>query len=981
MPDSVLKMILDNSSVIEGLTENVELLQKIQMEAENGSAVTQEAFDAALEAIKQNSEQLEKNRKKASDSAKEATRLKRVNDALEGGYKKLTKSISVFGVDLDQVIGFLRTKQKATTTTTKNVSGLSRVFGVFGKVLKGLGIGLIITLLTSLSQLLQRNQKAIDAVNRIFGGFSAIVDVVADRLANFQGVLTGIGNFFGKIFRGQFRAAFSDLRNEVKSVVDEAVFEFNRAQELIRKTQELRDRSIELDLKRSAANKDLRELNLLIEDITASERDRTEAAIRFNDIETNLVKEQIQLQKEKLATLFAETEVTERVNELLDQAAQGVLTVDDLLGELGISNSTIKDVEEFRDEFLKLNELQERSFEVQVTNNNKLNAIRESARAAAKAQREEVERLNKEYQDLLKTINARVQQAELESLEGEERLQREKEIALEELRLLEEKARAAAQAARQEFVAEEQFAALRLAVEERTQEKISQLRIDNAKKVISEEEKRLLAQTELLSFSADAELNLEEFKAQERIRIQREALLKQREILAQEFGEESVQVLELDVQVRNLEAQDVANIEANLKRIRDEQLKAIQQEEALALKEVELLQVGSSEILTLEQEKQQQRLLIQLQALEKRREIVAEATGIDSFETREIDLTIQRLQQQIDAFDQIKLDPIQRFKQQFLEALRINEDDFAFLQEQTTAIFASIAEGVDANRERQLEENQQLIDSIEDRIEKTQELLEQELEDRENGLANNVEAVKKQLLEEQAERAKALQEREELEKKATQARIRRAIFEQGQNVLTGVSRVIAAESGKGILALITIGAAIAGIFAAMAKARAEVAKTKVPEFRTGGPLLQGLVIGPSHESRGVNVTDGRQLFNIEGGEYVNRKSVTDQFGTFLKGLNEGDSFAESLASLYQGGLAPSTHDVPGPSAANVKEASERQAIKDGTKEGLQELLGAFVDGNNILQKILEKPDYVSQPDGYIKISEDGNKRKRVHLES
>ena len=281
--------------------------------------------------------------------------------------------------------------QKAATITSNLLTGALKIFKI---ALISTGVGALVVALGSLVAWFSKTQEGIDFVNKALAGFSAGVDVIIDRLSTFGGALT-------KLFSGDFTGAFEDMEDAVRGVGDELQREINLAIELENQLQQIQKAEVNLDIRRSAANRRLKELNLIIEDLSKPYEERIKAAQEFQRIETELVDEEVANQKRRVAAMLGFAEVTEEVEEMIRKIGEEGVSLD----ALGLSKSTVEDAKEFQGEISKLFDLETASFERQVTNNNKLNTIvqqRNAAIAKINADRQkEIERLEKEEQKRL----------------------------------------------------------------------------------------------------------------------------------------------------------------------------------------------------------------------------------------------------------------------------------------------------------------------------------------------------------------------------------------------------------------------------------------------------------------------------------------------------------------------------------------------------------------------------------------------------
>ena len=251
--------------------------------------------------------------------------------------------------------------QKAAAIATNLGSAALKLFKI---ALVSTGIGAIVVILGSLVAMFTRTQKGIDMINQALAYLGAAVDAIVDRFAKFGGALASI--FSGDIAGGLkgMKTAFSGLGDEIQREVDLAV-------KLEKVLQEVKKAEINLDIRRAAANSRLKELKLLTDDTTRSTEARIESAQKYMKIERDLAAEEIKNQERRVADLLGFTEVTEEAREAIRKIGQEGVTLD----QLGISESTVEDMEAFKEEAVKLYDLQAQSFERQTEQQNKLNTL------------------------------------------------------------------------------------------------------------------------------------------------------------------------------------------------------------------------------------------------------------------------------------------------------------------------------------------------------------------------------------------------------------------------------------------------------------------------------------------------------------------------------------------------------------------------------------------------------------------------------
>lgn len=276
--------------------------------------------------------------------------------------------------------------QKAVAVSTNLTSAALRILKV---ALISTGIGAIVVLLGSLVAWFSKTQTGIDLVNKVLAGLSAGFDVIIDRVAKFGGALI-------KMLSGDWKGGLSDMKDSFSGIGDEIQREVNLALELERVLQRVEKAEINLDIRRAAANSRLKELKLLTDDTTKSTKERIEAGKEFAKLEQSLTAEEVANQEKRVAAMLGYAEVTDDVREKIRKIGQEGVSLD----QLGLSESTVDDMKEFRDEATKLFDLQAQSYERQTENQNKLNTLvdqqRKKEQQAAKERLEAAKRATDE---------------------------------------------------------------------------------------------------------------------------------------------------------------------------------------------------------------------------------------------------------------------------------------------------------------------------------------------------------------------------------------------------------------------------------------------------------------------------------------------------------------------------------------------------------------------------------------------------------
>lgn len=145
-------------------------------------------------------------------------------------------------------------------------------------------------------------------------------------------------------------------------------------------------------MSRAANRAEIKKLKKAADDQTLSTLERIKAAEKAADIEKRDLKFQTELAEARLANTLGFTKMNGEVQQLMEQIKAGDVTADEVIGKLGLSESTIEDLRAFRDQFNALQELMEDSYGRQTKQQNTLNSIRqEGADKAKEAKQKEVE--------------------------------------------------------------------------------------------------------------------------------------------------------------------------------------------------------------------------------------------------------------------------------------------------------------------------------------------------------------------------------------------------------------------------------------------------------------------------------------------------------------------------------------------------------------------------------------------------------------
>ena len=255
------------------------------------------------------------------------------------------------------------------------------------------GIGVFVVALGSLVSYLSRTQAGIELANKVMASLGATVDVLIDRASK-------LGSALVNLFSGNFRQAGEDAKAIFSGIGEEIAEETKLAWELSDVLNEIDKREVMLSMSRAANRAEIEKLKKVADDTTLSTNERIKAAEKAAKIEQDDLKIQTQLAEARLANSLGFTQMNDEVRKLIEQIKAGDITADEVISKLGLSQSTIEDLKEFREQYVQLQELQEDSYGRQTELQNTLNGIREEG--ADKAQ----EMRDKELEEVRKAEDA-----------------------------------------------------------------------------------------------------------------------------------------------------------------------------------------------------------------------------------------------------------------------------------------------------------------------------------------------------------------------------------------------------------------------------------------------------------------------------------------------------------------------------------------------------------------------------------------------
>lgn len=256
---------------------------------------------------------------------------------------------------------------------------------VFAAALVTTGIGALVVALGALVTALTRTQKGMESARKIMSSVGAAIDVILDRVAV-------LGEAVIDLFSGDFESAAHKAKNAFKGITDEIVTETQAAWALSDALNQLDKEEIMLSMRRASNRADIERLKMISDDVTKSIEERTAAAKKAFEMEEADMKAQQEAAEMRLANMLGYTEMNEEVQAIMRQIKDNTITFDGLLKKVGLSNSTFEDMEAFRDQYVRIQDIVTSSTTRQIEQQNKLNSLMKEAIELADRQHTAAER-------------------------------------------------------------------------------------------------------------------------------------------------------------------------------------------------------------------------------------------------------------------------------------------------------------------------------------------------------------------------------------------------------------------------------------------------------------------------------------------------------------------------------------------------------------------------------------------------------------
>jgi len=263
--------------------------------------------------------------------------VKELNKNLSDTTKELDdakNNFSLFGVSVGDVKGKFKELKGIAAGVLKKIAiqaklaggGLRMMFGgkmaggakvLFNVIKTGIaatGIGALVIAFASLATYFTQTKKGAELLEQAFAGVGAAISVITDRISQ-------IGGAIAKVFSGDFKGAAEDVKGALSGITDEIKEEATAAVTLKKAFNGLADAQRDLRVKTAESKAEIEALKIIAEDVTKSDKERTEAAQKAFDTEQTLMAERIAIAEEALRIKQEENALGESMAEDLDAEA------------------------------------------------------------------------------------------------------------------------------------------------------------------------------------------------------------------------------------------------------------------------------------------------------------------------------------------------------------------------------------------------------------------------------------------------------------------------------------------------------------------------------------------------------------------------------------------------------------------------------------------------------------------------------------
>jgi len=313
------------------------------------------------------------------------------------------------------------------------------------------------------------------------------------------------------------------------------------------------------------------------------------------------------------------------------------------------------------------------------------------------------------------------------------------------------------------------------------------------------------------------------------------------------------------------------------------------------VRRVGLINKSTDETLTLEEYREREILEIHIRWAKRRLKQLENDTTTEGAALRvSIQTTIDLAENELANFTPKKKD-----KDNFL--VRFLKDQLSISSEEAAAIIAgitssisyiynSLSESIAAQTQAEIDRNQKLIDSLNERVEKTKAALDEEYANQAKGSTNLLQLKQTEYDKLKIQQEQATAEADVLRKKQLKQQLNAETLSQASSLVTSSANIIQSFSSAGPFGVALSAVAIAAMFAVFAANRAKAYELANQSAYTGGPMTQFLNGKSDRDGQRAYVVvdeNGKSVLNLGGNETIVNASASSKYKAELAAMNKG----------------------------------------------------------------------------------------------
>jgi hypothetical protein len=506
-------------------------------------------------------------------------------------------------------------------------------------------------------------------------------------------------------------------------------------------------------------------------------------------------------------------------------------------------------------------------------------------KAIEKAERDRV-RFRQEANARLLKLNAELRKAEIDGIED---LSKREMAALEESFKHKSAELSAERTKLEEMVkAKKNYSKEAAAIDSQSIDVLSKLQVQLEKNRIKEiellQQEQAKRRLEFLLNARNEELSLQQYSLEnelEQIRIAGE--LRESEI-------RDTYKKETELRDKLLLANAEATQKAQEKARRDNAIKMLELDEQIAQSSLDLLFTYGDKRFATEERHQQALLELQIKyAKERLTQLESDSTAEGQAQVKILENQIKMMEGAMKDLQKVRgpIKPISVFEFLGIDVGSVTKADAEIINKAISDIASNTFSFLNDITDMKINAKKESIRILEEQIQESESAYNKELALQEAGYANNVDAKKAELDALQAEREKEKQQLEDAQKQKAaiqKAQLLTDSISQISNMITASTQIFTAFASIPFVGIPLAIAAIGAMFAAFAGAKAKAWQS----IEAGNHAEGGIVDGKSHAHGGKKyyAMDGTHT-ELEGGEYVVKKSKTAEYLGVLEALNAG----------------------------------------------------------------------------------------------